>query len=280
MSFEIQELQDIIRVIVLINLSEGNRAEEASLKKQIDKMCTGSVCVEVDDLDETLGQMAAEGLILKDNTQVRLTEQGMKLGKEWSSLLLKKEPILEVVAGLVDGSITSLVVVLSAFIAGLAFKTAAFAALLTLASVAITNFSSFLLGGITADTADMVTLQTLMNYSLSDIPDKKEREKSLRLIQRLFTVLHKEISRSNIFSAVVCGITTFLAGIVPILSYFALPHPLGLFVSLAIVSAVVGFFLVRYRSRRSRIHWKTTLLETVVIVAIAVIASLLIGGSA
>jgi hypothetical protein len=280
LSFEIQELQDIIRVIVLINLSEGNRAEEALLKKQIDKMCTGSVCVEVDDLDETLGQMAAEGLILKDNTQVRLTEQGMKLGKEWSSLLLKKEPILEVVAGLVDGSITSLVVVLSAFIAGLAFKTAAFAALLTLASVAITNFSSFLLGGITADTADMVTLQTLMNYSLSDIPDKKEREKSLRLIQRLFTVLHKEISRSNIFSAVVCGITTFLAGIVPILSYFALPHPLGLFVSLAIVSAVVGFFLVRYRSRRSRIHWKTTLLETVVIVAIAVIASLLIGGSA
>jgi VIT1/CCC1 family predicted Fe2+/Mn2+ transporter len=280
LSFEIQELQDIIRVIVLINLSKGNREEEASLKQQIDKVCTGYVCVEMNDLEKTLIQMAAEGLIIKDSQQVQLTEQGVKLGKEWSSLLLKKEPILEVVAGLVDGSITSLVVVLSAFIAGLAFKTAAFAAFLTLASVAITNFSSFLLGGITADMADMITLQTLMNYSLSDIPDKKEREKSLTLVQRLFTVLHKEINRSNILSAIICGTTTFLAGIVPILFYFALPRPVNIFVSLAIVGAVVGFFLVRYRARRSRIHWKITLLETVVIVAIAVIASLLIGGSA
>jgi VIT1/CCC1 family predicted Fe2+/Mn2+ transporter len=280
LSFEIQELEDIIRVIVLINLSKGNREEEASLKHQIDKVCTGYVCVEMNDLEKTLIQMVAEGLIIKDNQQVQLTEQGVKLGKEWSSLLLKKEPILEVVAGLVDGSITSLVVVLSAFIAGLAFKTAAFAAFLTLASVAITNFSSFLLGGITADMADMITLQTLMNYSLSDIPDKKEREKSLTLVQRLFTVLHKEINRSNILSAIICGTTTFLAGIVPILSYFALPRPVNIIVSLAIVGAVVGFFLVRYRARRSRIHWKITLLETAVIVAIAVIASLLIGGSA
>jgi hypothetical protein len=280
LSFEIQELEDIIRVIVLINLSKGNREEEASLKNQIDKVCTGYVCVEMNDLEKTLIQMVAEGLIIKDNQQVQLTEQGVKLGREWSSLLLKKEPILEVVAGLVDGSITSLVVVLSAFIAGLAFKTAAFAAFLTLASVAITNFSSFLLGGITADMADMITLQTLMNYSLSDIPDKKEREKSLTLVQRLFTVLHKEINRSNILSAIICGTTTFLAGIVPILSYFALPRPVNIIVSLAIVGAVVGFFLVRYRARRSRIHWKITLLETAVIVAIAVIASLLIGGSA
>jgi hypothetical protein len=280
LSFEIQELQDIIRVIVLINLSKGNREEEVSLKRQIDKVCTGYLCVEMNDLEKTLAQMADEGLIVKDSEQVQLTEQGVKLGKEWSSLLLKKEPILEVVAGLVDGSITSLVVVLSAFIAGLAFKTAAFAAFLTLASVAITNFSSFLLGGITADMADMMTLQTLMNYSLSDIPDKKERQKSLTLVQRLFTVLHKEISRSNIISAIICGTMTFLAGIVPILTYFALPRPLDILASLGIVGAVVGFFLVRYRSKRSRIHWKITLLETVVIVAIAVTASLVIGGSA
>jgi len=279
LSFEIQELQDIIRVIVLINLSKGNRAEEALLKQQIDKVCTGYACVEIDDLEETLEDMAAEGLVLKDKEQVQLTEQGLKLGKEWSSLLLKKEPVLEVVAGLVDGSITSLVVVLSAFIASLTLKAAAFAALLTLASVAITNFSSFLLGGITADMADMVTLQTLMNYSLSDIPDKKEREKSLMLLQRLFTVLHKQISRANILSAIMCGTTTFLAGIVPILSYFALPRPLNILAALAIVCGVVGFFLVRYRSKRSRVHWKITLLETAVIVTIAVIASLLIGGS-
>ena len=63
MSFEIQELQDIIRVIVLINLSKGNRAEEALLKQQIDKVCTGYACVEIDDLEETLEDMAAEGLV-------------------------------------------------------------------------------------------------------------------------------------------------------------------------------------------------------------------------
>ncbi len=280
MSFEIQELHDIIRVIVLMNLSKGNVEEELLLKREIDKVCTGNICVEMNDLERTLAQMADEGLVIKDSKHVQLTDQGLKLGKEWSSLLLKKEPTLEIVAGLVDGSITSLVVILSAFIAGLAFRTAAFAAFLTLASVAITNFSSFLLGGITADMADMMTLQTLINYSLSDIPDKKEREKSLTLVQRLFTVLHKTISRSNIVSAVICGTMTFLAGIIPILTYFALPYPLDVFVSLTIVGAIVGFFLVRYRSKRSRIHWKITLLETVVIVAIAVIASLLIGGSA
>jgi hypothetical protein len=181
---------------------------------------------------------------------------------------------------LVDGSVTGLVVILTAFIAGLALKTMAFAAFLTLSSVAITNFSSFLLGGITEDLADMITLQNLMNYSLSDIPDRAEREKSLMLVKHLFTVLHKEISRSNLFAAIICGTTTFLAGITPIIAYFVLPEPFHIVVSLAIVGTVVGVFLVRYRSKRSKVHWKVTLLETAVIVAIAVIASLLIGGTA
>jgi VIT1/CCC1 family predicted Fe2+/Mn2+ transporter len=119
-----------------------------------------------------------------------------------------------------------------------------------------------------------------MNYSLSDIPDGAEREKSLMLVKRLFMVLHKEISRSNLFAAIICGTTTFLAGIVPILTYFILPAPFHIVVSLAIVGTVVGVFLVRYRSRWSKVHWKVTLLETAVIVAIAVIASLLIGGIA
>jgi hypothetical protein len=46
------------------------------------------------------------------------------------------------------------------------------------------------------------------------------------------------------------------------------------------VVTVVGIFLVRYRSQRSKVHWKITLLETVVIVAIAVAVSLIIGSSA
>jgi VIT1/CCC1 family predicted Fe2+/Mn2+ transporter len=126
----------------------------------------------------------------------------------------------------------------------------------------------------------MITLQTLMNYSLSDIPDKLEREKSLTLVKHLFAVLHKDINRSNLFAAVICGTTSFIAGVVPILVYFTLPRPLNVFLSLAIVATVAGFFLVRYRSRRSKVHWKITLLETAVIVTIAVIASLLIGAIA
>jgi VIT1/CCC1 family predicted Fe2+/Mn2+ transporter len=67
---------------------------------------------------------------------------------------------------------------------------------------------------------------------------------------------------------------------VPISAYFILPKPFDIILSLAIIATVAGFFLVRYRSKRSKVHWKITLLETLVIVAIAVIASLLIGGSA
>ena len=280
MAFEIQELPDIIRVVVLLNLSKGTTLQKPALKHRIDKVCTGYLCVDMSDVDKALNEMASEGLIHLDDGMVHLTDQGIRLGKEWRSLLLKKEPIIEVVAGLVDGSITGLVVILSAFIAGLAVRTATFAALLTLGAVAITNFSSFLLGGITEDLADMLTLQNLMNYSLSDIPDKKERDKSLKLVKDLFTVLHGEISRSNIIAAVVCGGTTFLAGIIPIVAYLWLPKPYDIILSLAIVATVVGVFLVRYRSRRTKVHWKVTLFETVAIVVLAALASLLIGGTA
>jgi hypothetical protein len=119
------------------------------------------------ELEKTLKEMSSNGLIIELDDTVQLTDQGLKLGKEWESLLLKKEPILEVVAGLVDGSITGIVVILSTFVAALEPRFAAFAALLTLSAVAITNFSSFLLGGITEDLADIMTLQNLMNLCCS-----------------------------------------------------------------------------------------------------------------
>ncbi|MEM2911877.1 MAG: hypothetical protein QXM52_02700 [Candidatus Bathyarchaeia archaeon] len=280
MSFEIQELPDVIKVVVLLNLGKKERMSKTLLKKRLDKVCAGRVCIEMGDLEKALGEMASEGLIINGEDTVKLTPQGLKLSKEWESLLLKKDPIIEVVAGLVDGSITGLVVVLSAFIASLAAKTAAFAALLTLTAVAITNFSSFLLGGITEDLADIMTLQTLMNFSLSDIPDRKERDKSLTLLKSLFTLLQKEVNRANLYAALICGTTTFLAGSIPIIAYLALPEPLNAFIALGIVGAVVGVFLVRYRSKKTRVNWKITLLETMVIVAIAALASLLLGGMA
>jgi len=240
----------------------------------------------MNELDKALKEMAVEKLIEEKGEYVHLTSQGQKLGKEWESLLLKKEPIMEVVAGLVDGSITSLVVILSAFIATLTPNSflsnqpaVIFAAFLTLSAVSITNFSSFLLGGITEDLNDIMTLQNLMNYSLSDIPDKKERDKSLLLVQKLFTVLSKEIHRSNLYAAIICGVTTFIAGIIPIATYLALPPYYNIGVSMVLLSAIVGVFLVRYRSKKTRVNWKVTLAETLVIVIIATVASLLLGAA-
>jgi VIT1/CCC1 family predicted Fe2+/Mn2+ transporter len=250
------------------------------LKRRIDRVCVGYACVEMSELEKTLQEMTSEGLITENDETVQLTSQGLKLGKEWESLLLKKEPILEIVAGLVDGSITGIVVILSAFVAALTAKAAIFAAFLTLSAVAITNFSSFLLGGITEDLADIMTLQNLMNYSLSDIPDTKERDKSLLLVNKLFTLLSKEIHRSNLYAAIICGTTTFLAGSIPIITYISLSSPLNIVLSLLMVAVIVGVFLVRYRSKKTRVNWKITLYETIAIVIIATIASLIIGGIA
>jgi DNA-binding PadR family transcriptional regulator len=281
-SFEIQELPDVIRVIVLLNLSKGKRMSKVALKRRLDKVCVGYACVEMSELENALKEMASEGLIAQRNGSVQLTEQGKRMGKEWESLLLKKEPIMEIVAGLVDGSITGLVVIISAVIAALQPSVAIFAALLTLSAVAITNFSSFLLGGITEDMADIITLQNLMNFSLSDIPDKKERDKSLLLVKKLFVILDREIHRSNVYAAIICGTTTFLAGSIPIATYLVLAdiYPFNIVLSLAVVAAVVGIFLVRYRSRKTRVSWKITLIETMTIIIVATVASVVLGGVA
>jgi len=285
-AFEIQELPDVIRVIVLLNLSKGAKIKKTTLKNRIDRVCVNYACIELNELDKALKEMSIEGLIIEKDGHVQLTAQGQHLGKEWESLLLKKEPIMEVVAGLVDGSITSLVVILSAFIATFTatsifhdVRTVIFTAFLTLSAVAITNFSSFLLGGITEDLNDIMTLQNLMNYSLSDIPDKKERDKSLMLVQKLFTLLSKQIHRSNLYAAIICGSTTFLAGIIPIATYLVLPPIYNIIISLILVGVISGVFLGRYRSKKTRVNWKITLLETLAIVVIATVASLLLGAA-
>jgi hypothetical protein len=282
-AFEIQELQDVIRVIVLLNLNKGKAMPKTVLKHYLDKVCSSLACVDMNELEKALKEMATEGLIIDNIDTVQLTEQGQKLGQEWQSLLLKKDPVLEVVAGLVDGSITGLVVILSAFISIFTgstifstLKAVIFTAYITLTAVSITNFSSFFLGGITEDLTNIMTLRTLVNYSLSNIPDKKERDKSLLLVEKLFLVLGKEIRKSNLYAAIICATTAFLAGSIPIALYVVLPSPVNIIVALGVVAVVSGIFLVRYRSRKTRVHWKVTLLETLAIVAIATVASLII----
>jgi VIT1/CCC1 family predicted Fe2+/Mn2+ transporter len=99
-------------------------------------------------------------------------------------------------------------------------------------------------------------------------------------VRRLFTILHKDIHRSNLIAAVICGTTTFLAGSIPIVLFIVLPTPINIILSLSVVAVVIGIFLVRYRSKKTRVHWKITLYETIAIIAVAIVASLLIGGIA
>jgi len=53
--------------------------------------------------------------------------------------------------------------------------------------------------------------------------------------------------------------------------------PLNVIISLAEVVAISGIFLVRYRSKKTRVSWKITLAETLTIVIVATVVSLLLG---
>lgn len=278
MSFEIQELPDVIKIVTLLELQNKKRASRTSLVSRLDKICGRDMCITPTEFDDAMVEMAAEGLVVvTPEGIVELTSSGLLLSVEWENLFVGEEPVLETVTGLTDGSITGLVVILSSYLTNLDTSHTIFATLLTLASVALTNFSSFFLGGKTEDLSDIISLQRIINFSLHDIPDKDEREKSLRLISRLFNIFRKDLNRSNLKAAVVSGVTTFFAGIIPIGLYLLLPSPLNILVSLGFVGVIVGVFLVRYRSRKTRVNWKITLAETVIILIIAVTASLLLG---
>ncbi len=75
MAFEIQDLPDVIRVIVLLNLSKGKAVTKTELKQGLDKVCASLACIDVTELEKTLKEMSAEGLIIDNGDAVRLTEQ-------------------------------------------------------------------------------------------------------------------------------------------------------------------------------------------------------------
>ncbi len=277
MSFEVQDLRDLIRIIILLEIKIKSPVTRKYLKKHIDKICSHHLCVDSGDIDKALVEMSGEKLVVLKGETLELTEQGVRLSREWRTFLLKRESILEVVAGLTDGSITGLVVILSSFFGSISIGITIFAAFLTLAAVAITNFSSFFLGGVTEDYSSMINLSNLLNFSLSDNPDKKERDKSLKLLEELLTLLKENIRYNNGTSAVICGVTTFLAGSLPIGIYLVAPEPYNLILSLALVIVVVGIFLVKYRAKQSKTSLKITLFETIIIFLIAVVASLILG---
>ena len=141
------------------------------------------------------------------------------------------------------------------------------------------NRFCFLLG-VTEELADVIMLQTLMSYSLSDIPDMREREKSLTLMKHSFVVLQKSHRPFKPFCSFDLWNNKLRCRCRANSGLLVLPRPLDIFLSLVIVVAVTVFFLARYRPRRPKVHWNIMLLERAVIVTLAVIASLLMGGIA
>jgi hypothetical protein len=259
-----------------LTLKREDYLTKHQVKQKVEIYLENNTFIESLDFDEALDEMISENLIVKDNGRYILTDNGIRLSEKWKDLLNKREPILELIAGLTDGTITGLVIVISAFIAQLSTHITTWAAMLSLASVATTNFSSFMLGGKTEDIADALSIEDLMKYSVSDISDKVERRKSLNLIKHLFSILKQESTRTNFFSAATCGVMTFLAGITPVAAFLTLPPPLNVLFSFLMAGAVT-LFLIRYRSEKSKVRWKVTVLETLLVMTIAIIASLLIG---
>jgi len=249
------------------------------LVASITELCSGQKCFNPGDIGKALEELEQDDIIeLQDDDMVELTPRGLKLSREWRRFLMDDEPVLEITAGLTDGSITSLIVILSsALIGNLTLRATLFAAFLTISVVAITNFSSFFLGGTTEDFSALVTLETLLEESLSDIPDLKERTMSLNLLGQLLVMFKGGIRRSNVLSATTCGVMTFAAGSIPVIVFLTLGVPLNFIISLGIVAVIVGIFLVKYRSTRSKVNWRITLLETLVIIAISVVISIVLG---
>ncbi|MEM3424126.1 MAG: hypothetical protein QXE51_06130 [Nitrososphaeria archaeon] len=277
MSFEVQDLYDVIKIITLLILGKNSRIGVSELSKRIEELCGKRICIELNDINRALSELQNEGLITKKGEYIELTSVGLKISDDWRSLLLKSEPVLEIVAGLTDGSVTSLMVIISSFLAKLSSKLTIFTALLTLASVAITNFSSFFLGGVTEDISEIIAIKRLMDYSLSDNPDKGQRLKSIELLKQIFSLLNREVQKINIISAVLCAVTTLFAGFLPITLYLTFPAPYNFIASITLVGVIVILLLARYRSKMTKVPLKITLLETLVIILAATLASILLG---
>lgn len=279
MAFHPQDINDLIKVIVLINFDKSGESYTEQLHKRLNKFLGREPLQRVShyDLNQTLDEMTREGLARIEGERVSLSERGKMLSREFKSLLFKREPILEITAGISEGSIAGLIVIVSAYAASLGRAAILYAAVLTITAVALTGITSLILGGKTEDLADLITLRRLMEHDLKRIGDEEERERSLLLIKDLFDVLKAEINRSNISSAAFYVTTCVFAGLLPVALDILLPQPLGIIASMSFVLVVVGIILLRYRSKKTQTHWKFLILETFGLIIASVLVSLLLG---
>jgi hypothetical protein len=278
-TFQPQDINDLIKVIVLINFDKSGESLREQLHRRLNKFLGREPLQRVshNDFNETIDKMVLEGLASINGDRIALSERGKFLSSEFKSLLFKREPILEITAGITEGSIAGLIVIVSAYAANMGRAAVLYAAVLTITAVALTGITSLLLGGKTEDLADLITLRRLMEHDLRQIDDKDERTRSLLLIKDLFNVLRNEITKSNVSSTLFYMVMCISSGLLPIGLDIFLPQPFGLAVSLTFVSAVVGVFLLRYRSKKTQTHWKFLIVETFGLIIAAVIISLMLG---
>ncbi len=274
-----QDINDLIKVIILINFDKSGESMREQLHRRLNKFLGREPLHRVshNDFNESLNEMVQEGLAKVEGDRIALSDRGKLLSREFKSLLFKQEPILEITAGISEGSIAGLIVVVSAYVASLGRAAILYAAVLTITAVALTGITSLILGGKTEDLADLITLRRLMEYDLKRIGDVEERERTLLLMRNLFDVLRSEINRSNILASVIYIFTCVLSGLLPVVLDIVLPQPFGVIASLSFVLLVVGIFLVRYRSRKTQTHWKFLIVETFGLIIASVIVSLILG---
>ena len=58
MAFEIQELPDVIRIILLLFLSKDKSTSKAAIKRRLDRVCSSLACVNISELDKALKEMS------------------------------------------------------------------------------------------------------------------------------------------------------------------------------------------------------------------------------
>jgi hypothetical protein len=81
LAFEIQELPDVIRIVILLNLSKGAKLKKTTLKNKIDHVCVSYTCVNMNELEKALKEMSVEGLITENDDWVQLTPKDRNWAK-------------------------------------------------------------------------------------------------------------------------------------------------------------------------------------------------------
>ena len=109
MSFKVQELLDIIKLVTLLELQGKKNASKTQFKDRLSHICVRDMCIDISELNKALSEMVAKKLIILNDGTVSLTSSGELLAGKWENSFVSEELMLEVISGLTDSCITSLI---------------------------------------------------------------------------------------------------------------------------------------------------------------------------